>query len=104
MRMAGRNEAAEDLSIRALTFLVSDEALLSRFLAVTGWTPETLSEPDSRQAILVATLDYLMREEDLLLTFAANSGVDPQDVSRALRNLTGGDNDGTGHFDGTRHD
>ena len=88
MATAVRSEVVEELAVSVLTFLVSDTSTLSRFLDVTGWTPETLAEPDSRQTILVAAMDYLMREEDLLLTFAANSGVDPQEVSRAFRALT----------------
>lgn len=82
-------ETAQEISIRALTFLVSDDARLSRFLALTGWTPETLANPGSRDAILIAALDHLMREEDLLLTFTANEGLDPVEISKAFRLLSG---------------
>lgn len=83
-------EAARDIAIGALTFLTSDAAILSRFLDVTGWTPETLASPGSRAAILAATLDYLMSEEDLLLTFAANNGLDPSEVALAHSALQSG--------------
>ncbi len=91
-------ELAQDISIRALTFLTSDAAVLSRFLELTGWTPEALSQPGSKDALLAAALDHLMREEDLLLTFAANAGIDPLVVSQAHRALlqTQGSEDGTG--------
>ena len=79
--------AAKEIAIRALTFMTSDASILSRFLDVTGWTPVTLDSPDSRAAILAASLDYLMSEEDLLLTFAANSGLDPGEVALAHRAL-----------------
>ncbi len=79
--------AANEIAIRALTFMTSDASILSRFLDVTGWTPATLASPGSRAAILVACLDYLMSEEDLLLTFAANSGLDPGEVALAHRAL-----------------
>jgi hypothetical protein len=83
-------EAARDVAIRALTFLTGDASILSRFLDVTGWTPETLASPGSRAAILAATLDYLMSEEDLLLTFSANCGLDPSEVALANRALQSG--------------
>ena len=82
--------AANEIAIRALTFMTSDASILSRFLDVTGWTPATLASPGSRSAILAASLDYLMSEEDLLLTFAANSGLDPGEVALAHRALQSG--------------
>ena len=81
---------ANEIAIRALTFMTSDASILSRFLDVTGWTPATLASPGSRSAILAASLDYLMSEEDLLLTFAANSGLDPGEVALAHRALQSG--------------
>ena len=83
-------EAAREIAIGALTFLTSDASLLSRFLDVTGWTPETLAAPGSKTAILAASLDYLMSEEDLLLTFSANHGMDPSEVVLAHRALQSG--------------
>lgn len=83
-------DTARGIAINALGFLTGDTARLARFLDVTGWTPASLASPDSRLAILLAGLDYLMGEEDLLLTFAANSGLDPLEVGRAYRVLTGG--------------
>lgn len=81
------SEAARDISIRALTFLTSDPSMLTRFLDISGWTPEILTAPGSKRAILAASLAYLMSEEDLLLTFAANCGIDPRDVALAHRAL-----------------
>lgn len=79
---------ARDLALRALTFLTSDEIILSRFLAVTGWTPAAMASPGSESALLTAALDYLMSEEDLLLTFAANANMDPAEIAKAHRALT----------------
>ena len=81
---------ANDLAISALTFVAQNETHLSRFLDITGWTPATLSSPDSQSAILVSALEYLMSEEDILLTFAANSGIEPGDISKALSALQQG--------------
>lgn len=78
------SDDANDLAVRALTFVAQDESHLSSFLNITGWTPATLSSPDTQSAILVSALEYLMSEEDILLTFAANSGIEPGDISKAL--------------------
>lgn len=86
--------AARDIALRALTFLTSDEIVLSRFLAVTGWTPAAMASPGSESALLETALDYLMSEEDLLLTFTANADVDPVEVARAHCTLAGGGMDG----------
>lgn len=80
---------AEETAIRALAFIAGDSAILARFLDLTGWTPQTIADPDARDAILVAALDYLMREEDLLLTFAAATGTQPEGVSAAHHSLLG---------------
>ena len=82
-------DAAQDIAIGALKFLAGDQARLSRFLGLTGWTPETLASAESREAILEAVLDHLMGEEDLLLTYAANHGLNPEDVALAHRTLSG---------------
>lgn len=82
-------EKAQETAVFALTYLVGDDAVLARFLDVTGWTPATIADPDTRDAILVAALDYLMREEDLLLTFSANAGIDPAKISSAHKVLSG---------------
>jgi len=81
-------DASQAIAIGALTFLTGDEARLSRFLGLTGWTPETLASPESRETILATGLDHLMGEEDLLLTFAANHGLNPEDVALAHRTLS----------------
>ena len=85
------SNAASDIAVRALTFVSQDEHILSRFLDITGWTPATLSSPNTQSAILVSVLEYLMSEEDILLTFAANSRIDPGDIAKAHSALRTGD-------------
>jgi hypothetical protein len=85
------SNAASDIAVRALTFVTEDENRLSRFLDITGWTPATLSSPNTQSAILVSVLEYLMSEEDILLTFAANSRIEPGDIAKAHSALRTGD-------------
>ncbi len=80
-------EAAQDIAVRALTFVAGDPAVLSRFVETTGWTPQSLSAPETRSNIPLAALDFLMSAEDVLLIFASNAGLDPADVARAHQTL-----------------
>ena len=76
-------DAAHDIAVQALTFVAGDPDVLNRFLETTGWTAQSLQEPETRETLPRAALEYLMGADDLLLTFAANAGVDPADVARA---------------------
>jgi len=76
-------ERAEGLAIEALGFLAGDPERLSRFLDVSGLTPQTLREAATQPSFLGAVLDYLAADESLLVTFAANGGHDPADIMQA---------------------
>ena len=52
----------------------------SRFLDLTGLTPDTVREAASSPGFFVAVLDHLAADELLLLTFATNAGVPPARV------------------------
>ncbi len=85
-------DAAHDIAVQALTFIAGDPDVLGRFLGTTGWTAQSLQEPETRKTLPPAALEYLMGADDLLLTFAANAGIDPADVARAhhvLQNAPG---------------
>ena len=79
----------EALAINALGFLASDDERLSRFLGVTGLTPQTLRKAAQDPGFLGAVLDYLVADESLLISFAANSGIDPARVADAAYRLHG---------------
>ena len=74
---------AEQIAVRAVTFIVEDAARLDRFLSLTGWTPETLKDDLARPDFLQAVLEHLCTDETLLLTFASNASIDPALVERA---------------------
>ena len=90
---AARRELAEGLAIEALGFLAGDPERLSRFLDLSGLTPETLREAANQPGFLGAVLDYLAGDESLLVTFAANGGHDPAAIlnARALLSPNGED-------------
>lgn len=82
-------EHAEALALQVLTFLLADAKQSSRFLALTGTTPEDLRNVASTRELQVATLEYLLSDESLLLTFCQDAGIEPSTIAPALRLLTG---------------
>ena len=82
-------EEAQEIAIRALTFLAADEERISRFLALSGMGPQELRETADSPAFHVALLEYLMSDEALLLTFCGNENIDPQLIAPAHHLLEG---------------
>jgi hypothetical protein len=82
-------EDAEEIAARALAFLASEPAQLSRFLALTGLEPADVRGRTGQPELLAAVLDHLAHDEPLLLVFAASVQLSPEDVGRALSVLQG---------------
>ena len=82
-------QAGEALGLKALLFIVEDEARLTRFLADTGLDPEHLKSQAGEPAMLAAVLGHLLDDESLLLVFAAGAGTEPVDVQAARLALGG---------------
>ena len=81
--------AAEELGLKALLFIVEDEARLARFLADTGLDPEDLKSQAGAPVMLAAVLGQLLDDESLLLVFTASAGCEPLDVQAARVALGG---------------
>ena len=75
--------AAEDIALKALTFLASDIERLGRFLALTGLSPQTIRAAAHDPGFLIAVLDHIAAEDALIVAFAADNGLDPAHVAQA---------------------
>jgi len=62
----------------ALAFLAEDLARLTRFLDLTGLSPDQLRSQAGDPAMLAAVVEHLLGDESLLLTFTANAGLPPE--------------------------
>ena len=80
---------AERIGLEALVFMTGDAARLSRFLALSGMTPDELRAGAGEPSLHAALLEHLRQDESLLLVFAASAQVRPEDVEPALRLLAG---------------
>ena len=79
--------AAEDIAIKALTFLSGDPERLARFLALTGLGPETIRAAAGSPGFLKAVLDHVAGQEELLVGLAEAIGARPETVVAARRLL-----------------
>ncbi len=83
-------EHAETLAIQALSWLASDEEILSQFLNVTGAAPGDLRARAVEPEFLGFVLDFIMRDDETILGFCEAVGAAPEAVQRARSTLGGG--------------
>jgi len=75
------------LALSALGWIVVDEDRASRFLALTGLTPDELRASLGHASTLVAVLDHLCGHEPDLVAAAEAIGCRPQDLVSARQRL-----------------
>lgn len=76
-------ETASDIAISGLQFIAGDSEQLSRFVALSGVSPDEMRSMAQSEAFLVAILDYFLGDEPTLLAFATSANIDPMDIPRA---------------------
>ena len=82
---------AETIALQVLAFLLADDTQSSRFLALTGITPDDLRQGATSPEIQTAAFDYILSDEGLLLTFCQQAGIDPALMAHAHHLLSGAD-------------
>ena len=81
--------AAENIAIKALTFLAGDPERLARFLALTGLGPETIRAAAGSPGFLKAVLDHVAGHEELLVSRADEMGTRPRPSPRRAASSPG---------------
>jgi hypothetical protein len=81
----------ETLALLALAHVVGDEALLPRFLALSGIASDQLRGHAQDPALLGAVLDFLLAHEPDLIAFAEAQNLPPAEIARARHKLPGGE-------------
>ncbi len=82
---------ADELALRALAFLASDDERVARFLALTGLDAGDVRDMLGERGFHLAVLDHVAGDEAMLVEFAASESLPPESVGRARRALGGGD-------------
>src|SRR5471032_2944838 len=88
-RPLAAQEAAEALSIQALSFIAGDAERLGRFLAVTGIGPAEIRAAAREPRFLAGVMEYLVSDHKLAAEFAAEAGCDPDHLAKAYVALGG---------------
>lgn len=74
---------AEAVALTAVAFVAADDALLSRFVALTGCGADDIRPRLAEPAFLGAVLDFLLGDEPTTLAFAEAEGFPPETVGLA---------------------
>ena len=82
-------KAAEETAVAILGWLAGEPDLLSRFLSLTGVSPEQVRHAVNDPGFLAGLVDFLMGHEPTLLAFSAATGIAPEAVVHAHAVLTG---------------
>lgn len=82
-------EQAEAIALQALAWLIADEGLAGRFLALTGCDGQTLRQRLELPETLGSVLDFLLEDEKALLNFALEAQIIPETIGRARSLLPG---------------
>lgn len=84
-------QTAETIAIRALAALASDDALLQRFLAVTGIAASDIRAAAAQPGFLAGVLAFYTAHEPSLVELARQLGEQPEAIVAAARALPLGD-------------
>jgi Protein of unknown function (DUF3572) len=79
----------EALALQALAHIAGDEALLPRFLDLSGLDPASLRARAADPAVLGGVLDFVLGDERLVNELAGLFELAPESFARARRKLPG---------------
>jgi len=71
-------EEAQAVALQAVAFIVGDEELLPRFMAITGCGADGLRERITDPAFLGGVLDFLLADEPSLMSFTTACELNPE--------------------------
>ena len=80
---------AETLALKVLHFVLADEVLQNRFVAISGMSPEHFKNAVHNNEFLGGVFDFLLGNEADVLRFCKEYQVDPNQLQIARRLLPG---------------
>lgn len=83
-------ENAKSLALGALTFILSEDELRDRFLALSGMDADDMRKRIEETDFMASVLEFLLSHEPDLLAFSEYSKENPEHVIVAWRALGGG--------------
>ncbi len=89
--MTMSRDAAEELGLKCLGWLVAEEELLPVFLGATGASEADLRARASDPDFLGSVLDFLLMDDAWVMRFCEATGTAPEHPMIARQMLPGGD-------------
>lgn len=83
---------AESIAISGFSYLANEPETLSKFLSVTGVSPDELRSSIGQPAFLVGILDFFLSDEKTLLEFTAKKNINPEHIDIARQLIAGPEN------------
>ncbi len=84
------DDNAFSLAFKAVGFILEDDTLRDRFLALSGLSPDEIRASLQQPNFLASVLEFLISHEPDLIAFAEKSSEDPQTIVAVWRSLGGG--------------
>ena len=69
---------AEAVALKAIVWIIGDDEMLSRFVALTGCGSNELRDRITQPAFLGGVLDFLLGDEASVVAFAAHADFPPE--------------------------
>jgi len=82
---------AEEVAVRALAYIAANEALLPRFLNISGIKASEIRQAASTPGFLAGVLQFILAHEPTLIDFSQAADIPPQRVATAARSLPFGE-------------
>ncbi len=79
----------EALALNAVAFIIDDEQLISRFLSVSGLSPNDMRKNLQRPETMAAIVDFLLEDEQALVQFCQDYNLPPEKIWQARLKLPG---------------
>jgi hypothetical protein len=86
-----RQEAAETLALKVLTWLAADDELFAGFLGATGASASEIATNAGKPEFLGAVLDFVLMDDAWVAAFCDAAGAPYQAVMMARQSLPGGE-------------
>lgn len=84
------HERVEEIGLRAIEWIASDQRLFAAIHSATGMTIDDLRRLDEPE-VLAAVLDFVLSSDGRVLAFCRAASLEPEDVPAARRRLPGGE-------------
>lgn len=87
-----KTENAQIIGLQAITYIMEDEDLLARFIALSGSSQEEIRDKVQDKYFLSSCLEFLLGNEKDLLSFCVDSNINPTHPMQAFESLGGNNN------------